>query len=218
MRLPSSVSRASICTGSRASQFHAHPVPVCKKGRAAVRKRCARQASACDLRSALFRQSGCAGVFSYSYMHQPIVERHAACRTRASAHPVRSLPCPVPFAAGVVRSSSSRARLVDLRISPDCRCCSRRFCRRRGRYALSLHPTAAACMRAAHCAGAGVVALLHRYQSQLSAPPVWYSMTRVSKKFFSFLRSIISDIHGKGLDAPENSRSRPICWQRRLAT
>jgi hypothetical protein len=48
-------------------------------------------------------------------------------------------------------------------------------------------------------------------QSQLSAPPVWYSMTRVSKKFFSFLRSIISDIQGKGLDAPENSRSSPIC-------
>ena len=39
-------------------------------------------------------------------------------------------------------------------------------------------------------------------QSQLSAPPVWYSMTRVSKKFFSFLRSIISDIHGNGLFAP----------------
>jgi len=48
-------------------------------------------------------------------------------------------------------------------------------------------------------------------QSQLSAPPVWYSMTRVSKKFFSFLRSIISDIQGKGLDAPENNRSSPIC-------
>lgn len=40
------------------------------------------------------------------------------------------------------------------------------------------------------------------HQSQLNAPPVWYSMTRVSKKFFSFFRSIISDIHGKGLVAP----------------
>ena len=41
-----------------------------------------------------------------------------------------------------------------------------------------------------------------RRQSQDRAPPVWYSMTRVSKKFFSFLRSIISAIHGKGLLAP----------------
>src|SRR5436190_18000038 len=39
-------------------------------------------------------------------------------------------------------------------------------------------------------------------QSQLSAPPVWYSMTRVSKKLRSFFRSIISLIHGKGLAAP----------------
>ena len=42
-------------------------------------------------------------------------------------------------------------------------------------------------------------------QSQLSAPPVWYSITRVSKKFFSFLRSIISAIHGNGLSALSNS-------------
>ncbi len=40
------------------------------------------------------------------------------------------------------------------------------------------------------------------HQSQDSAPPVWYSVTRVSKKFFSFLRSIISAIHGNGLVAP----------------
>lgn len=35
--------------------------------------------------------------------------------------------------------------------------------------------------------------------SQASPPPDWYSMTRVSKKFFSFFRSIISLIHGNGL-------------------
>src|SRR3990167_4873627 len=39
-------------------------------------------------------------------------------------------------------------------------------------------------------------------QSQLNAPPVWYSITLVSKKLRSFLRSIISLIHGKGLLAP----------------
>src|SRR5258706_13200198 len=38
--------------------------------------------------------------------------------------------------------------------------------------------------------------------SQFSAPPVWYSITRVSKKLRSFFRSIISLIHGKGLLAP----------------
>src|SRR4029079_11940826 len=55
------------------------------------------------------------------------------------------------------------------------------------------------------------------FQSQLSAPPVWYSMTRVSKKLRSFLRSIISLIQGNGLVAPGYSVSRPICWERRLA-
>src|SRR5688572_29380365 len=55
----------------------------------------------------------------------------------------------------------------------------------------------------------------HGY-SQLRAPPVWYSITRVSKKLRSFFRSIISLIHGNGLAAPGNSTSRPICWQRRL--
>ena len=34
--------------------------------------------------------------------------------------------------------------------------------------------------------------------SQLSAPPLRYSVTRLSKKFFSFLRSIVSLIQGKG--------------------
>jgi hypothetical protein len=29
-------------------------------------------------------------------------------------------------------------------------------------------------------------------------PAVWYSVTLVSKKFFSFFKSIISDIQGKG--------------------
>jgi hypothetical protein len=48
----------------------------------------------------------------------------------------------------------------------------------------------------------GSAPFLRPRQSQLSAPPVWYSMTRVSKKFFSFFRSIISDIHGNGFVAP----------------
>src|SRR5262249_10301256 len=41
----------------------------------------------------------------------------------------------------------------------------------------------------------------NRGHSQLSAPPFWYSITRVSKKFFSFLRSIASDIQGNGFSA-----------------
>src|SRR5947207_11362292 len=53
--------------------------------------------------------------------------------------------------------------------------------------------------------------------SQFRAPPVWYSMTRVSKKLRSFLRSIISLIQGKGFCAPAYSVSRPLCCQRRLA-
>ena len=36
-------------------------------------------------------------------------------------------------------------------------------------------------------------------QSQSSLPPVWYSVTRVSKKFFSLAKSIVSLIHGNGL-------------------
>ena len=35
-------------------------------------------------------------------------------------------------------------------------------------------------------------------QSHSSVPPVWYSVTRVSKKFFSLARSIVSLIHGNG--------------------
>jgi hypothetical protein len=53
--------------------------------------------------------------------------------------------------------------------------------------------------------------------SQFSAPPVWYSMTRVSKKLRSFFRSIISLIQGKGFSSWANIGSRPICWARRLA-
>src|SRR5690606_17652171 len=48
-------------------------------------------------------------------------------------------------------------------------------------------------------------------QSQLRAPPVWYSMTRVSKKLRSFFRSIISLIHGKGFSSCGNRGSSPIC-------
>ena len=54
-------------------------------------------------------------------------------------------------------------------------------------------------------------------QSQERAPPVWYSMTRVSKKLRSFLRSIISLIHGNGFSSFGNRASRPICVARRLA-
>lgn len=59
------------------------------------------------------------------------------------------------------------------------------------------------------------VALTHH--SQLRAPPVWYSITRVSKKFRSFFRSIISLIHGNGFSSCANKASRPICCARRLA-
>ena len=53
--------------------------------------------------------------------------------------------------------------------------------------------------------------------SQLSAPPVWYSITRVSKKLRSFFRSIISLIQGKGFSSCGNKASSPICCARRLA-
>src|SRR5512145_2726181 len=55
------------------------------------------------------------------------------------------------------------------------------------------------------------------FQSQESAPPDWYSMTRVSKKLRSFFRSIISLIQGKGFSSLGNSGSKPICVARRLA-
>jgi hypothetical protein len=55
------------------------------------------------------------------------------------------------------------------------------------------------------------------HQSQDSAPPDWYSMTRVSKKLRSFFRSIISLIHGNGFSSFGKSSSKPICVARRLA-
>src|SRR5690606_6447784 len=55
------------------------------------------------------------------------------------------------------------------------------------------------------------------YQSHASAPPFWYSMTRVSKKFFSFLRSIASLIHGNGFSVSAKTGGRPSWAQRRLA-
>jgi hypothetical protein len=58
---------------------------------------------------------------------------------------------------------------------------------------------------------------MNRDQSQLKAPPVWYSITRVSKKFFSFFKSMISLIHGNGLVVPGYSSFKPICDRRRLA-
>jgi hypothetical protein len=53
--------------------------------------------------------------------------------------------------------------------------------------------------------------------SQFRAPPVWYSITRVSKKLRSFFRSIISLIQGKGFSSCANSGSSPICCARRFA-
>ena len=172
MRLPGSMTRANSARAHAPRSSMHIPFRDAKKAAAPVRNKSARQASAFRFGSALFAARECAGCFSYSYMHQPIVERPAACRSYARDHPAGVAARPVPFVAGCTRSSSSRARLVDPRM---------------GRL---FHPA---------------------LQSQLSAPPVWYSMTRVSKKFFSFLRSIISDIQGKGLDAPENNRSSPIC-------
>ncbi len=55
------------------------------------------------------------------------------------------------------------------------------------------------------------------HQSQDRAPPDWYSMTRVSKKLRSFLRSIISLIQGNGFSSLGNRASKPICVARRLA-
>ena len=54
------------------------------------------------------------------------------------------------------------------------------------------------------------------FQSQDSAPPDWYSSTRVSKKLRSFFRSIISLIHGNGFSSFGNSASSPIWVARRF--
>ena len=42
--------------------------------------------------------------------------------------------------------------------------------------------------------------MAYRDQLQSSVPDDWYSVTRVSKKFFSLLRSIVSLIQGNGFD------------------
>ena len=79
-----------------------------------------------------------------------------------------------------------------------------RWARRRPRpvpSATSARPLRAPGPRPGTRQDAGPVAV--RRQSHDSAPPVWYSVTRVSKKFFSFLRSIISLIHGNGFSAFE---------------
>lgn len=70
-------------------------------------------------------------------------------------------------------------------------------------------------------AESGAVCSMRRiiyFQFHANALSVWYSVTLVSKKFFSFLRLISSDIHGNGFSAPGNRISVPICWQRRLVT
>src|SRR5579871_756912 len=53
--------------------------------------------------------------------------------------------------------------------------------------------------------------------SQVNEPPLWYSITRVSKKFFSFFKSIASLIHGNGFSDGGNTGSSPSCPQRRFA-
>jgi hypothetical protein len=70
------------------------------------------------------------------------------------------------------------------------------------------------CAHVAHCArkkkmppalfnagGIDASACALAIYSQFSAPPVWYSVTRVSKKLRSFFRSIISLIHGNGFSS-----------------
>ena len=54
-------------------------------------------------------------------------------------------------------------------------------------------------------------------QSQESAAPTWYSVTLVSKKFFSFVRSIVSLIQENGLADPYCA-GRLILSNRRSAT
>src|SRR5690606_17732220 len=53
-------------------------------------------------------------------------------------------------------------------------------------------------------------------QSQSRVEPDWYSITLVSKKFFSFCRSIASDIHGNGLSTSANTGRSPSWSHRRL--
>src|SRR5689334_17230348 len=108
---------------TRANSARAHaprssmhiPFRDAKKAAAPVRNKSARQASAFRFGSALFAARECAGCFSYSYMHQPIVERPAACGPRTSASAAAGSRL-LPAVAGVFRSSSSRVRLVDPRV------------------------------------------------------------------------------------------------------
>ena len=53
--------------------------------------------------------------------------------------------------------------------------------------------------------------------SQLSAPPVRYSVGRVSKKFFSLRIETCSDIQGKRCSAPSYTRGSPMLLARWLA-
>jgi len=76
-------------------------------------------------------------------------------------------------------------------------------------------PRARVFVRVANKLGDMCVYLSH--QSQDKAPPDWYSITRVSKKLRSFLRSIISLIQGNGFSSLGNRASKPICVARRLA-
>lgn len=46
-------------------------------------------------------------------------------------------------------------------------------------------------------------------QSHTSAPPVWYSVTRVSKKFFSLRRFTCSSSQGSAFAAPGQGSSTP---------
>jgi hypothetical protein len=48
-------------------------------------------------------------------------------------------------------------------------------------------------------------------QSQLIAPPVWYSVTRVSKKFFSLHRLVCSSIQGRVSRCPTFGRDGWRC-------
>jgi hypothetical protein len=50
----------------------------------------------------------------------------------------------------------------------------------------------------------------------LSDERVWYSVTRVSKEFLSFLKSITSDLHGKGFSVAGNNGANRSCAQWRL--
>lgn len=54
------------------------------------------------------------------------------------------------------------------------------------------------------------------HQSHASAPPFWYSITRVSNKLFSYFRSTASDIAGKPVFCRASPGCSPSCAQRLL--